>query len=146
MLPKSSERVASVFKIANEIAHDFDLEFVGTEHVLLAIQREGTGVGAAVLTQRGITNGKLIQEVENLVKKQLEETWVFGRLPGSPHYRNVMATAIEQCRQLEASEVRTEHILLALLKEKGSVAQKALQALGLSYQDAKADVLALTSA
>ncbi|MFQ5464098.1 MAG: Clp protease N-terminal domain-containing protein [Phycisphaerae bacterium] len=138
--------MASVFKIANEIAHDFDLEFVGTEHVLLAIQREGTGVGAAVLTQRGITNGKLIQEVENLVKKQLEETWVFGRLPGSPHYRNVMATAIEQCRQLEASEVRTEHILLALLKEKGSVAQKALQALGLSYQDAKADVLALTSA
>jgi len=137
--------VARVFKIANEIAHEFDLEFVGTEHVLLAIQREGTGVGAAVLTNRGITNGKLVQEVENLAKKQLEETWVFGRLPGSPHYRNVMATAIEQCRQLEAGEVRTEHILLALLKEKGSVAQKALKALGLSYQDAKADVLALTS-
>jgi len=144
MLPKSSERVASVFKIANEIAREFDLEFVGTEHVLLAIQREGTGVGAAVLTNRGITNGKLVQEVKNLVKQQLEETWVFGRLPGSPHYRNVMATAIEQCRQLESGEVRTEHILLALLKEKGSVAQKALKALGLTYRDAKADVLALT--
>ncbi len=145
MLPKSSERVARVFKIANEIAREFDLEFVGTEHLLLAIQRESTGIGAAVLIRRGITNGNLIEEIENLVKKQLEETWVFGRLPGTPHYRNVMATAIEQCRQLESNEVCTEHILLALLKEKGSVAQKALKALGLTHQDAKSDVLALTS-
>ena len=145
MLPKSSERVSQVIKLANRIAHEYDLEYVGTEHLLLAIQREGTGVGAAILAKRGITEEKLKAEIEKLVKAQMEETWVFGRMPGTPHFKNVMATAIEQCQQLESRQVCTEHILLALIKEKGSVAQKALQGLSLDYDAAKSDVLALTS-
>ncbi len=145
MLPKSSHRVAKVIKLSNEIAREYEQEYVGTEHLLLAVQREGTGVGAAVLANRGITAGKLKDQVDKLVKAQLEETWVFGRLPGTPHFKNVMATAIEQCCQLEAKEVCTEHITLALLKEKGSVASKALKALGLSYGAARDDILALTS-
>jgi len=145
MLPRSSQRVAQVIKFANEIAREYEQEYVGTEHLLLAIQREGTGVGAAVLANRGITEEKLRAEIDRLVKKQLEETWVFGRLPGTPHFKNVMATAIEQCRQLESREVCTEHVLLALLREKGSVAQKATAALGLAYEDARNDVLALNS-
>ena len=145
MLPKSSKRVAEIFKISNKVAREYDQEYVGTEHLLLAIQREGTGVGAAVLTNRGITPMALKTAIEELVKAQLEETWVFGRLPGTPHFKNVMATAIEQCRQLEAKEVCTEHLLLALLKEEGCVAQKALKAVGLSYTDARNDILALTS-
>lgn len=145
MLPRSSQRVAQVIKYANEIAREYEQEYVGTEHLLLAIQREGTGVGAAVLANRGITAGKLRDEIDRLVKKRLEETWVFGRLPGTPHFKNVMATAIEQCRQLESRDVCTEHVLLALLREKGSVAQKAMAALGLAYEDARNDVLALNS-
>ena len=47
MLPKSSRRVAEVIKIANQVAREYDREYVGTEHVLLAVEREGTGVGAA---------------------------------------------------------------------------------------------------
>ncbi len=145
MLPKSSRRVAVVFTIANQIAHEYDQEYVGTEHVLLAIQQEGTGIGATILEKRGITVGALRDEVDKLVKKSLEETWVFGRLPGTPHFKNVMAVAIKQCQQLEAKEVCTEHLLLALLKERGSVAGKALANLGLKADDVKADVLELTS-
>ena len=129
-LPKASERVAKIIKLSNAIAREFDQEFVGTEHMLLAIQREGTGMGSLVLERNGINERNLENEVERLVKKQLEETWVFGRLPGTPHYRNVMATAIDQCRQLEAREVCSEHLLLALAKESGCVAQKAMIALG----------------
>lgn len=143
MLPKSSARVSEVIRLGNEIAREYDQEYVGTEHLLLAVQREGGGVGAAVLTQKGITESKLRSEVDRLAKKQLEETWVFGRLPGTPHFKNVMRTAIDQCQQLEASEVCTEHLLLALLKERGSVAQKALHALGLTYEDARSEVLAI---
>ncbi len=145
MLPKSSQRVATVFKISNQIAREYEREYVGTEHVLLAVQREGTGIGAAVLAKRGITADKLRAEVDTLVKAQLEETWVFGRLPGTPHFKNVMATAIKQCQQLEANEVCTEHLLLALLRERGSVAQKALNAQGLTYAEAKKEVIELTS-
>ena len=68
MLPKSSQRVAEVFKIANQVAREYDKEYVGTEHVLLAIQREGTGVGAAVLSKRGITADSLRYEIDQLVK------------------------------------------------------------------------------
>ena len=145
-LPKASKRVAKIIKLSNTIAREYDQEYVGTEHMLLAIQREGTGMGSQVLERNGINERNLENEVERLVKKQLEETWVFGRLPGTPHYRNVMATAIDQCRQLEAGEVCSEHLLLALMKENGSVAQKAMIALGLTYDKAREDVLLLTSA
>ncbi len=145
MLPKSSQRLAEVIKIANRIAREYELEYVGTEHVLLAIQREGTGIGATVLAKRGITADKLRDEVDKLVKKQLEETWVFGRLPGTPHFKNVVAIAIRQCQELEAKEVCTEHFLLALVKERGSVAYNALKNLGLSYDGVRSDVLEATS-
>lgn len=137
MLPKSSQRVGEVIKLANAIAREYEQEYVGTEHVLLAIQREGTGLGAGILAKRGITTEKLRHEVDQLVKKQLEETWVFGRLPGTPHFKNVVATAIAECQQLESREVCTEHLLLALAKEKGSVAQKALTALGMTYDEVR---------
>ena len=145
MLPKSSHRVAEVIKIANRIAREYDLEYVGTEHVLLAIEREGTGIGATVLAKRGITTDKLRDEVDKLVKKQLDETWVFGRLPGTPHFKNVVAVAIRQCQELKDEEVCTQHLLLALLKERGCVAYEALKNLGLSSDVVQADVLEATS-
>ena len=145
MLPKSSSRVAKLIRISNEIAREYDQEYVGTEHLLLAIQREGTGIGATVLTARGIAPQRLREEVDTLVKKRLEETWVFGRLPGTPHFKNVMAHAIEQCQQLRAKTVCSEHILLALLKERGSVACTALANLGVTYNDVRRDVLAGTA-
>lgn len=143
MLPKSSQQVTDVMRMANDIAHEYEQEYVGTEHVLLAIAANGPSPGTTVLQNHGLTASKLRSEVDRLIKKRLEETWVFGRLPGTPHFKNVMATAIEQCRQLEAKEVGTEHLLLALLKEKGSVAYKALNNLGLNYEKARSDVLNL---
>ncbi|GAG22776.1 unnamed protein product [marine sediment metagenome] len=143
MLPKSSRRVAEVIKIANRIAREYEQEYVGTEHVLLAIQQEGTGIGASVLAKRGITAGALRGEVDKLSKKRMEETWVFGRLPGTPHFKNVMARAIEQCQQLEGHEVCTEHLLLGLLKVRGSMAGKTLGNLGLTYDIARKNVLEL---
>ena len=144
MLPKSSERVAEVIRIANQIAREYDQEYVGTEHVLLAIQREGTGIGAAVLDRHGVTADALRTEVDKLIRSQMEETWVFGRLPGTPHFKNVMASAIKQCQELGAKTVCTEHILLALAKQKGCVAYKALQAMGIGHDTVRNDVIDLT--
>ncbi len=145
MLPKSSSRVAEVIRIANQIAREYDQEYVGTEHLLLAIQREGTGVGAKALAKRGVTADRLRAEVDSLVRKQMEETWVFGRLPGTPHFKNVMAAAIEQCQKIKAPLVCTEHLLLALMKVRGCIAQKALKTLGLKYDDVRADVVEFTT-
>jgi len=145
MLPKASHRVDEVVRLGNEIAREFDQEYVGTEHILLAILREGTGVGATVLAGRGLTETKVRAQVDKLVRKSMEETWVFGRLPGTPHFKNVIALAIGQSQQLKAKEVCTEHILLALLKERGCIANKTLLDLGVTYEDVRAEVLGQVS-
>ncbi|MCH8912068.1 MAG: ATP-dependent Clp protease ATP-binding subunit [Planctomycetes bacterium] len=145
MYEKLSTRVEGVVKLAHDIAREYDEEYVGTEHVLLAISREGTGVGAKVLLNHGATPEKIKEQVDQLIKHSMEETWVFGRLPGSPHFKNVVAGAIEAARQLESKEVCTEHFLLALLKEKGSVAHNALQNLGVKIEDVRSDVAELTT-
>ncbi len=145
MYEKLSTRVEGVVKLAHDIAREYDEEYVGTEHVLLAISREGTGVGAKVLLNHGATPEKIKEQVDQLIKHSMEETWVFGRLPGSPHFKNVVAGAIEAARQLESKEVCTEHLLLALLKEKGSVAYDALKNLGIKIEDVRSDVADLTT-
>ncbi|MBN1490601.1 MAG: ATP-dependent Clp protease ATP-binding subunit [Phycisphaerae bacterium] len=138
-----SRRVEKIIKLANRIAHEHEQEYVGTEHVLLAIMEEGTGNGVTILAQHGINEAKVKVEVENLIQKSMEDTWVFGRLPGTPHFRNVVARAIEEARKLESKEVCAEHLLLGLLREKGSVAFKALTNLGIKIQDVRTAVAKL---
>lgn len=140
MLPKSSQRVATVIKLANQIAREYEQEYVGTEHMLIAILTEGTGIGSTMLAGRGVSDENLREQVANLIRKQMEETWVFGRLPGTPHFKNVMASAIRESQDEVAAEVCTEHILLALAKERGCVAQKALKALDVTYDDLRQDL------
>lgn len=145
MYEQLSTHVDKVIKLANEIAHEYELEYVGTEHVLLAIGQTEEGLGARILRKHGLTNEKLKSAVDKLIQASMEDTWVFGRLPGTPHYRNVVATAIEEARKLKSREVCTEHLLLGLLAEKGCVAQKALQALGFNAKQVRADILELGS-
>ena len=145
MYEKLSKRVERVIKEAHKIAREYDQEFVGTEHVLLAISREGTGLGAKVLNKHGATLDKIKEQVDQLIQHSMEETWVFGRLPGSPHFKNVVARAIEAARQLESKEVCTEHLLLALLKEKGCVANQALKNLDIDLDVVRTEVAEVES-
>jgi ATP-dependent Clp protease ATP-binding subunit ClpC len=140
MYEQLSKRVDQVVKLAHKIARSYDQEYVGTEHLLLGIGEEGTGIGARILQAHGATYEKLKGEVDKLIQDSLEDTWVFGRLPGSPHFRNVIALAIEEARKLKTKEVCTEHLLLALLLEKGCVAQKALRELGLTAKQVREEV------
>lgn len=127
-----SERMQHVIREASVIAREYEQDFVGTEHILLAILREGTGLGAKILNAMKIDEYAAKMVIDRLAKKSMEDTWVFGRLPGTPHFRNVIATAIEEARQLEAKRICTEHLLLALLRERGSVAQAALEEMGVT--------------
>jgi len=136
-----SDRVNHVIKLANRIAREYELEYVGTEHVLLAIAQEGTGLGAKILFERGLSEEKIKERVDELIQKSLEDTWVFGRLPGTPHFKNVVALAIEKARELKSKNVCTEHLLLGLLAEKGCVAQQVLKHLGITSKLVKNEVL-----
>ncbi len=141
MNPHLTERVEKIIKLAEAIAREYDLEYVGTEHILLAIRKEGTGVGSQVLADKGISYERIKEVVDGLVRKSLEDTWVFGRLPGSPHFRNVIAKAVEQANEMKSSEVCTEHLLLALMNEQDSVAHHALKELKFSPKDLQSDIV-----
>lgn len=125
-----SKRMEHVISIANEIATEYEQDYVGTEHLLIALAREGGGGGAVVLRTLKIDEHTLQRTVDEMMKKSMEDTWVFGRLPGTPHFRNVMAQAITEAQALKANHVCTEHLLLALACETGSMAQVALAELG----------------
>lgn len=130
-----------VRKVAQEIAYEYGLDYVGTEHVLLAILRCNQGVGARVLARLGVDEARARRKLEEQMQRAKEDTWVFGRLPGSPHYRNVVALAIDEATQLEAREIGSEHLLLGLLREEGSTAQAILNDLGVTLSKCRAEVL-----
>jgi ATP-dependent Clp protease ATP-binding subunit ClpC len=132
MYQHMNKRLERVVKVAHDIAREYEQEYVGTEHLLLAIARENEGVASQVLAECGATEHKARAAVDKLIKDSLEDTWVFGRLPGTPHFRNVMAKAIEEAKTLGSNEIGTEHLLIGLLLEKGSVGYEALKALGLT--------------
>jgi len=141
-----SKRVDQVVKLASVVARDYGQEYVGTEHVLLAISREGTGLGAKILEAGGATYDKLKDQIDTLIKASLEDTWVFGRLPGTPHFKNVVASGIEEACELRSKNVCTEHLLLGLLLEKGSVAHQALRSLGFSARKVREEIARIAAA
>jgi ATP-dependent Clp protease ATP-binding subunit ClpC len=140
--PKLDRNAAKIVKaVAQEIAYEYELDYVGTEHILLAILRHGRGVGADVLSGFDLTEDGVRETVDQILQRDMEDTWVFGRLPGSPHYRNVLAHAIDEATQLEAKAIGSEHLLLALLREEGSTAQRVLSKLGVTLKNCRDAVL-----
>lgn len=131
-----------VKKVAQEVARELMLDYVGTEHVLIAILRHGRGLGADILRSAFHLDEKKVRKaVEKMLEREMEDTWVFGRLPGSPHYRNVVALAIDEATQLESKVIGSEHLLLGLLREEGSTAQRVLADFGVTLKKCREEAL-----
>jgi ATP-dependent Clp protease ATP-binding subunit ClpC len=131
----------AVVGLANDIAHEFELEYVGTEHILLAILRHDDNVGARALHSLGVDEEKARTTLDELFQRAKEDTWVLGRLPGSPHYRNVIERAMEIAEQLESKSIGSAHLLLALFHDKESTAQRTLIELGINLKKCRDAVL-----
>ncbi len=127
-----TKRADLIIKMAKEIARSYGVGYVGTEHLLLAISREGTSVGAHVLLEHGVTEESLRDEINKLIKNRLQETWVMGRLPGTPHFKDVIARASQEARGRGNWQICSIHLLLALASERGSVGCQALHNLGIT--------------
>jgi ATP-dependent Clp protease ATP-binding subunit ClpC len=129
--------------MANTIAHEYEQEYVGTEHLLLAIARDGAGPAVDFLKSQRVDEVRLKETIDRLIKQSMEDTWVFGRLPGTPHFRNVMAGAISEAGKLGSKQIEIEHLFLGLLSEKGSVAESALADLGITFSLAQKEIAKL---
>ncbi|MEK6701356.1 MAG: Clp protease N-terminal domain-containing protein, partial [Planctomycetota bacterium] len=131
--------------LANQEAQRFNHEYIGTEHILLGLVKEGSGVGANVLKNLEVDLRKVRLEVEKLVKPGPEMV-TMGRLPQTPRAKKVIEYAIEEARNLNHNYVGTEHLLLGLLREHDGVAAQVLMNLGLKLEDVREEVLNLLGA
>ncbi|HNO78766.1 MAG TPA: ATP-dependent Clp protease ATP-binding subunit [Phycisphaerae bacterium] len=145
MFERFTDRARKVMALANQEAQRFNHEYIGTEHVLLGLVKEGSGVGANVLKNIDVDLRKVRLEVEKLVKSGPDMV-TMGRLPQTPRAKKVIEYAIEEARNLNHNYVGTEHLLLGLLREQDGVAAQVLMNLNLKLDEVREEVLNLLGA
>lgn len=145
MFERFTDRARKVMALANQEAQRFNHEYIGTEHILLGLVKEGSGVGATVLKNLDVDIKKLRLEIEKLVKSGPDMV-TMGKLPQTPRAKKVIEYAIEEARSLNHNYVGTEHILLGLLRETEGIAAQVLMNLGLKLEDVRQEVLNLLGA
>jgi ATP-dependent Clp protease ATP-binding subunit ClpC len=129
-------------QLANQEAQRFNHEYIGTEHILLGLIKEGSGVAANVLKNLDVDLRKIRLEVEKLVQSGPDMV-TMGKLPQTPRAKKVIEYSMEEARNLGHNYVGTEHILLGLLREQEGVAAQVLMNLGLKLEEVREEVLNL---
>ena len=142
MFERFTDRARKVMQLANQEAQRFNHEYIGTEHILLGLVKEGSGVAANVLKNLDIDLRKIRLEVEKLVQSGPEMVTI-GKLPHTPRAKKVIEYSMEEARNLNHNYVGTEHILLGLLREQDGVAAQVLMNLGMKLEDVREEVLSL---
>src|SRR6476620_8550480 len=116
MYERFTDRARKVMQLANQEAQRFNHEYIGTEHILLGLVKEGSGVAANVLKNLDVDLRKIRLEVEKIVQTGPGgRRVVLGRLPHTPRAQKAIEYAVEEARSLKHNHVGTEHLLLGLL-------------------------------
>ncbi len=142
MYERFTDRARKVMQLANQEAQRFNHEYIGTEHILLGLITEGSGVAAHVLRNLDVDLRKARAEVEKIVQAGPDMV-TMGKLPPTPRTKKVVEYAIEESRTLNHNYVGTEHLLLGLLREQEGVGAQVLMNLGLRLEKVREEVLVL---
>jgi ATP-dependent Clp protease ATP-binding subunit ClpC len=142
MFDRFTERARKVIMLAKEEARKFNHDYIGTEHILLGLLREGEGVAAAVLQSLGLNLDMIRQEVEKLVQPG-SGTIVSGDIPFTPKSKKVIEFAMEEARSLGHNYIGTEHLLLGLIRETEGMASRVLINVGLNLEKVKQEIMEL---
>jgi len=142
MYERFTDRSRKVMQLANEEAQRFQHEYIGTEHILLGLLKEGSGVAANVLRNLGVDRDRIRIEVETILRSERAGVDK-GDLPRPPWAKKAIEYAMEEARHLNHNYVGTEHLLLGLLREPEGVAARVLMNLGLKLGDVREEVLNL---
>jgi ATP-dependent Clp protease ATP-binding subunit ClpC len=138
-----TERVRKVLAMAREEAARLHHEYVGTEHILLGLIREGEGVAAAVLQNMSVDLDEIQQKIEETVKKGKAAQTTGPDLPYTSRAKKVLELAMSEARELNHSYVGTEHLLLGLLREEKGIAAQVLTDAGVNLEAARTETLRL---
>ncbi|MDP8258776.1 MAG: ATP-dependent Clp protease ATP-binding subunit [Candidatus Aadella gelida] len=137
-----TERARKVVLLAKEEAKRFNHDYIGTEHLLLGLVKEGEGVAAAVLNSLGLDSDNIRAEVEKLVQPGPDKI-TEGDIPFTPRAKKVIELAMDEARNLGHNYIGTEHLLLGLIREGDGVASQVLINLGLDLKSVREEVLNL---
>ena len=140
---KFTERARKVLALAQEEAQRFNHSYISTEHILLGITSEGSGVATKVLQNLGVELDKIRTAVEFVIGRG--ESKSQGEVGLTPRAKKVIELAVDEARHLNHNYIGTEHLLLGLLREGEGVASGVLESLGVSLEKARAEVLRFLS-
>ena len=138
-----TDRVRKVLQMAREEAARLHHEYIGTEHILLGLIREGEGVAEAVLTNLNVDLSETKQTIEEIVKVGHATASAGPDLPYTSRAMKVLELAMSEARELDHSFVGTEHLLLGLLREEKGIAAQVLTDAGLTLEMARHETLRL---
>ncbi|MCL2182241.1 MAG: ATP-dependent Clp protease ATP-binding subunit [Chitinispirillia bacterium] len=135
-----TDRVKKVMQIAREESVRLGNDYVGTEHLLLGLIKEGDGVAVAVMNGMGVDLDDLAMSIEKAVTSAGGMMTVGQMLPFTPRAKKVLELAANEARSMSHKYIGTEHLLLALMKDTESAAANALAAAGLEYDRVKEEI------
>ncbi|MBN1492794.1 MAG: NDP-hexose 4-ketoreductase, partial [Candidatus Omnitrophica bacterium] len=142
MFDRFTERARKVIILAKEEARRFNHDYIGTEHILLGLIKEGESVAAAVLQNLGLSLENIRLEIEKLVQLG-PSTIVSGDIPFTPKAKKVIELAMDEARRLGHNYIGTEHLLLGLIKEGEGVASHVLMNIGLDLNKVRNEIIKL---
>lgn len=142
MFNRFTERARKVILLAKEESKRFNHDYIGTEHILLGLLREGEGVAAVVLQKMGLGLQQIRMEVEKFVKPG-PSTIISGDIPFTQKAKKAIELAGEEARTLGHNYIGTEHILLGLIKEEEGVASRVLLNMGVDLERVKQEIIEL---
>ena len=145
MFDRFTDRARKVMGLARQEAQRFNHDYIGTEHVLLGLVQEGSGVAASVLKNLDIDLKKIRQEVEKLVSTGTTMV-TMGQLPFTPRAKKVLELSLEEASNLGHTYIGTEHLLLGLIRESDGIAAQVLKNLKVKVEDVREEVLELLGA
>ncbi len=137
-----TQRARRVLQLAREEASRLNHDYIGTEHLLLGLVREGKGIASAILAQLGIDFGTLRQMIEEAIEVS-GGTVTIGEIPFTPRAKKSLQFAVEEARNLGHNYVGTEHILLGLIREGDGVAARILRSMGVDLENVREETLKL---
>jgi ATP-dependent Clp protease ATP-binding subunit ClpC len=140
MFDRFTDRAKKVMSFARQEAMKFNHEYIGTEHILLGLVQEGSGVAANVLKNMTIDLEKIRHEVEKIVKTGPSMV-TMGQLPFTPRAKKVLELSLEEASQLSHNYIGTEHLLLGLIRENEGIAAQVLMNLGIKLDEVRDEVL-----
>lgn len=135
-----TDRVKKVMQIAREESVRLGNDYVGTEHLLLGLIKEGDGVAVAVMRSMGVDMEELTANIEKTITSTGGMMTIGQMLPFTPRAKKVLEIAANEARSMSHKYIGTEHLLLALMKDTESAAANALAAAGLEYERVKDEI------